>query len=134
MLAGQCALITGCAAPRGIGRPTARLLASEGANVLVSDQPGLHPLDSGPRERMDLLDEVVSEITAADGQAKALVLDVTKPEDIAAAIDVAQGFGGVDILVNNAGTVTGAGPFMNSTPAQWEVSFQVNLLGPMRLA
>jgi 3-oxoacyl-[acyl-carrier protein] reductase len=134
ILTGQCALITGCAAPRGIGRATATLLAGEGATVLVSDQPGEHPLEDGPRERMDLLDEVAAEITAAGGSATTLALDVTKPEDIASAMEVAKGFGGVDILVNNAGTVTGAGPFMNSTPAQWEVSFQVNLLGPMRLA
>ncbi|WP_371223696.1 SDR family NAD(P)-dependent oxidoreductase [Roseovarius sp. 2305UL8-3] len=134
VLAGQCALITGCAAPRGIGRATAKLLADEGATVLVTDQPGLHPLEDGPRERMDLLDEVVAEITVAGGLAKALALDVTRADDIATVIKAAHAFGGVDILVNNAGTVTGAGPFMDSTPEQWDVSFQVNLLGPMRLS
>lgn len=133
-LEGQCALITGCAAPRGIGRATAKLLAANDAVVLVSDQPGLHPLEGGDRDRMELLDELVAEIATAGGTAHALALDVTVPGDIALAIEEARPFGGVSILVNNAATVTGAGPFLTTKPDDWETSFRVNLLGPMRLA
>jgi len=121
MLQGQCALVTGCSAPNGIGRAVAQALAAEGAFVFVSDQPG-----EGSHERIETL--------AAEIGGAALLLDVTKADDIAAAIAAASSHGGVDILVNNAGTVMGAGPFLSTTPEQWQTSFAVNLLGPMMLA
>ncbi len=130
MLAGQCALITGCAAPNGIGRATAKLLASEGATVLISDQPGLFD----GQDRAALLSALVDEIGSAGGQAEALMLDVTMVNDVRDAVTAAAAHGGVDILVNNAGSLAGAGPFMDATPDEWEASFAVNLLGPMRLA
>jgi len=120
-LEGKVALITGCAGANGIGRATAKALAAAGAVVIVGDLPG--------EGRLEQLDALADEINGA-----ALALDVTKPADIALAIKTAQSVGGVDILVNNAGTVTGAGPFLATTPDQWQTSFAVNLLGPMMLA
>lgn len=121
ILKGQCALVTGCSAPNGIGRAISKRLAEEGAIVLVSDLPG----DDRMAQLSDLADEI-------GGQA--LALDVTRTSEIDNAVDTAQRHGGVDILVNNAGTAIGAGPFLQSTAEDWETSFRVNLLGPMMLS
>ncbi len=121
MLAGKYALVTGCAAPNGIGRATAQVLAREGARVLVSDVSGA--------KRISALEALADEIGG-----DACALDVTNPTEINAAISAAEAHGGVDILVNNAGTVIGAGPFLDSSPEDWDRSFRVNLLGPMMLA
>ncbi|QGX98036.1 SDR family oxidoreductase [Roseovarius faecimaris] len=120
-LNGKVALVTGCSAPKGIGRACAAALAAEGAFVIVSDRPG--------EGRMEAVEALAGEIGGA-----ALALDVTDAEQIAQAVAAAGAHGGVDILVNNAGTVQGAGPFLSGTAQDWEVSFRVNLLGPMLLA
>lgn len=82
----RTALVTG--ASQGIGRATALALAHAGCRVGVAARS---------RDKLELL---VAEITAAGGQAQALELDVTRDDQIRAA--VAQ-LGTVDILVNNAG-------------------------------
>lgn len=120
-LTGKVALVTGCAAPNGIGRATARALAGDGAFVIVSDRPG--------EDRLAAIEELADEIGGAG-----IGLDVTVPQDIAEAVAMARSRGGIDILVNNAGTVQGAGPFLSGTAQDWEASFRVNLLGPMMLA
>lgn len=133
-LSGKTALITGAAAPRGIGRATAACLARAGCAVVLTDMSGPLDLDTGQRERADLLAEAVAALRAEGASALALELDVTDPEQIAAVVEESDAaFGGLGILVNNAGTTIGTGPFLNSTSAEWEISFQVNLLGVMRL-
>lgn len=115
--------MTGASAPRGIGRAIALRLAADGAAVLVSD--------IGDAAR---LAPIVEEITSAGGRAVACILDVTREEDAAAAVALAEErFGGLDILVNNAGSTAGTGPFLETGPAEWELSFRVNLLGPTLL-
>jgi 3-oxoacyl-[acyl-carrier protein] reductase len=120
-LAGKLALVTGCAAPNGIGRATAHALARAGAFVIVSDRPG--------EDRLPVIEALGDEIGGMG-----MVLDVTNPQDINNAVAMARPRGQVDILVNNAGTVQGAGPFLEGTAEDWEASFRVNLLGPMMLA
>lgn len=134
-LAGKCALITGAAGPRGIGRACAKALAGAGAAVVVTDMGGTLETKDGPQERAALLEALAEEIAAAGGRATATCLDVTKAADIARVVEEAEAaFGPVDILVNNAGTTLGAGPFLNGTVEDWQTSFAVNLLGPMLLA
>jgi 3-oxoacyl-[acyl-carrier protein] reductase len=86
-IAGRTAIVTGAAS--GMGRATALLFASEGANVAVTD-----------------LDLAACEAVAAEAgsNAKAFALDVSDHDAIKRVTgDVAAHFGGIDILVNNAG-------------------------------
>lgn len=86
-IAGRIAIITGAAS--GMGRATAKLFASEGAKVAVTD-----------------LDQAAcDEVAAACGNgAKGYALDVSDAEAIQRVVKQIQAdFGGIDILVNNAG-------------------------------
>jgi len=133
-LTGQSAIITGASAPNGIGRAIALRLAQDGAQVMVTDQPGQMQIDGHPHDRLDLLHTLARDITRAGGAAQALPLDVTHQPDVEACVAATvEAFGRVDILVNNAGSLAGSDSFMATTPDQWTSSFQVNLLGPMMM-
>ncbi|WP_407115122.1 SDR family NAD(P)-dependent oxidoreductase [Bradyrhizobium sp. LMG 9283] len=87
---GLTVLVTGAAS--GMGRATARVFASEGANVAVTDfdEQGAHA--------------VAEEIAASGGAARACRLDVADGGEIKRVVgDIAAHFGGLDIVVNNAG-------------------------------
>jgi NAD(P)-dependent dehydrogenase (short-subunit alcohol dehydrogenase family) len=98
---GRVAIVTG--GGRGLGRSYAILLASRGAKIVVNDPGGSldgEGVDSGPAE------SVVSEITAAGGQAVACTESVITPEGGDAIVRSAlEHYGRLDILVHNAGNV-----------------------------
>src|SRR5579863_1745680 len=88
----RSALITG--ASSGIGRDIALGLSRMGARVALLAR------------RAALLDDLKREIEAAGGEALALSADVTRPDEVRAAVDrMLEGFGAVDILVNSAGVL-----------------------------
>ena len=117
-LSGQRAVVTGGAA--GIGRETARALASAGAEVVLA----VRNLKSG--------DEVASELAAKTGNARvsAAELDLTDRISVARFADAWQG--PLHILVNNAGIM--ALPDLRRTPEGWELQFATNHLGHFNLA
>jgi NAD(P)-dependent dehydrogenase (short-subunit alcohol dehydrogenase family) len=87
--AGKVAIITG--ASGGIGRATAKRLASEGASLLLTDL-------AGPG-----LDESAHEARGA-ARIETLAVDVSCEDDAKRMVEAAvAGFGGLDFLVNNAG-------------------------------
>ncbi|SIO84441.1 Enoyl-[acyl-carrier-protein] reductase [NADPH] [Nocardiopsis sp. JB363] len=89
-LAGKTALVTGSS--RGIGAYTAKLLAADGANVVVNYR------EKAPRAR-----KVVQGIEEAGGHAVAVGADLTDPEAVRAMMRAAvDTFGGLDVLVLNA--------------------------------
>ena len=88
-LEGKVALVTGAA--MGLGLADAKMLAEEGARVLLTD------IDE---------DRVRTEAEAIGENARSIKLDVSNPDDWKLAIKkVEEFFGGLDILVNNAGIV-----------------------------
>lgn len=121
-IAGKKAIITGAAS--GMGRATAHLFASEGAQVAVTD------LDQGK------CDAVVQEIVDAgyEGSADAWALDVSNPDVIKAVVgDIAQAFGGIDILVNNAGFAIPADIAEESYEKAWSPTLEVMLSAHQRI-
>lgn len=120
-LDGKVALVTG--AGQNIGAGIARVLAAQGATVIVNDY------------HRDRADRTVAEIGAEGGVARASAFDVSDLDAVTAAVaDIAAHEGPVDILVNNAGTggpVTPMrmAPFAKSAPAEWATIIDVNLYG-----
>jgi NADP-dependent 3-hydroxy acid dehydrogenase YdfG len=89
---GKVVVITG--ASSGIGEATARLLARQGAHVVL-----------GAR-RTDRLEALTKAITAEGGSARYRPLDVTRREDMQSFVEFALGaFGRVDVIINNAGVM-----------------------------
>lgn len=115
-LSGKTAIVTG--ASSGIGRATALLFAAEGAKVVV-----------GAR-RASELDQLVSEIQAAGGDAAALAGDV-RAEDYAKALVAlaVERYGRLDIAFNNAGTLGEGGPSTEVSEAGWNDTIAINLTG-----
>lgn len=102
----QTAVITG--ASRGIGRATALRLAREYDIVAAARSGGE-------------LETLAQEIRAAGGSCTPVVVDLTRPAD------VARAFGGMraDVLVNNAG-VWYQKPFLELAPEEWNRMVDVN--------
>ena len=96
---GRVAIVTGAGA--GLGRSHALELARRGAKVVVNDLGG--SVD-GTGASLSAAETVVEEIKAAGGEAIAHGANVTKDDDVADMVSLAQKtWGKVDILVNNAG-------------------------------
>lgn len=112
---GKTAIVTG--ASLGLGHAAGRMLAREGARVVLTDVR--------EAEGAKLRDEIV----AAGGQAIFLRHDVSKEDDWIAVMKTAtERFGGVDILVNNAGVALSA-DVEATTLEQWRWLMSINLDG-----
>src|SRR3989449_1922780 len=108
-------VITG--ASSGIGESTAKLLAQQGARVVI-----------GAR-RSNRIDAVVQEISATGGKAIGFATDVTKRAEVEALIlGAVDGFGRVDVLLNNAGIMPIA-PVEALKVDEWDRQIDVNIKG-----
>ena len=106
-------LISGAA--RGIGAQIARRMASEGAVVFVSDI------------LVEQAAEVAAAITADEGKAESLQLDVTSESSWQTAVDyVVSSAGKLDVLVNNAGLFL-AQDFEDVSLQDWQRLVDVNM-------
>ncbi len=115
----RACIVTG--ASRGFGRTAAKLLAAEGASVLLVG-----------RSESKLRD-AVHECEAAGGRAQALALDVTQPDAGERALSAAlERFGRIDALVNNAGT-SEVKPLADLRDEDWQAQWELHVMGPMRL-
>jgi len=119
-LDGKVAIVTGGGS--GIGKETARMMAAEGAKVVVAGrrQPGL--------------DDAVAEIKRTGGQAVPYLVDM-EDGDAAAALGkwTLAKLGRVDILVNNAGHSSKARSIRWIGAEDWHSVFKVNVEGVYRL-
>ena len=113
-LSDRVCVVTGSTA--GIGLETARMLAAEGAQVVVS---GRHP---------DRVEVARVEVGAALGVAG----DLSRPEAPGELIVRAEAeLGQVDCLVNNVGVAVQVG-FDELTEADWESMWQLNVMSYVR--
>ncbi|MEH1917262.1 3-oxoacyl-[acyl-carrier-protein] reductase [Nostoc sp.] len=116
LLQDKVAIVTG--ASRGIGRAIAIELASQGAIAVVN-----YANSSAAAEA------VVTEITAAGGQAIAIQADVSKSAQVDALVkSVMEKFSRVDILVNNAG-ITRDNLLLRLKTEDWQAVIDLNLTG-----
>jgi NAD(P)-dependent dehydrogenase (short-subunit alcohol dehydrogenase family) len=122
-LDGRVAAITG--AGRGIGAEIAKMMAREGAKVVVNDL-GANTDGSGSGK---IADDVAKEIREAGGEAVGhteSIAEVSGGESLLkTAID---NFGALDILVNNAGILRDKTIF-NMEEADWDAVIAVHLKG-----
>ena len=121
-LDGRVAIITG--AGRGLGREHARLLASEGAKVVVNDLG-------------EVAEETAAEIRAEGGEAVASTHDITDWDGGRALVEAAlDAFDRLDVLVNNAGILRDR-VLVNMSEQEWDDVIEVHLKGhfvPTRFA
>ncbi|MCV3763510.1 SDR family oxidoreductase [Companilactobacillus farciminis] len=108
-------VITG--ASSGIGEATAKLLAKNGAKVVL-----------GAR-RENRLQEISQDIEDAGGQAAYRVTDVTNPDDLKALVALAKKeFSAIDVIYNNAGIMP-TSPISALKTDEWNMMIDVNLKG-----
>ena len=110
---GKVAVVTGGAS--GMGAATARLLARDGAAVLIAD------LSSEAGQ------QVSKEIRAAGGQAEFARTDISDPDSIHAMVDRAvERFGKLNLAANVAGVPQQPAPLAETTLQVWDRTHAVN--------
>jgi NAD(P)-dependent dehydrogenase (short-subunit alcohol dehydrogenase family) len=113
-------LITG--ANKGLGNETARRLGELGATVLLGAR------DPGRGE------DAARRLADSGADVRFVPLDVTSDESVSqAAATVEAAVGRLDVLVNNAGVVGVRAPILQLTAADFELCYDTNVLGPVRM-
>ena len=112
---GKVALVTGSG--QGIGRGIALRLADDGADIAIFDV------------KEEKMKAVADEVRAKGRKATTFKADVTKQQDVFAAVDHAEKeLGGFDVMVNNAGIAL-IEPLMDTKAEQLDLIFRVNVYG-----
>lgn len=113
-LSTKVAVVTGSS--RGIGATIAKILALQGARVVVNH-----------RDSAGAAQEVVAQITANGGAATSIQADVSQSSEAQRLIkETIDTYGQIDILVNNAGT-TRDKLIMTMKDEDWDLVLQTNL-------
>ncbi|MBF7730713.1 SDR family oxidoreductase [Pseudomonas sp. N040] len=115
-LDGKIAFVSG--ASRGIGAAIAKLLAQQGAHVIVSSR------------KIEGCQAVADSITAAGGQATAVACHIGELEQIQGVFAfIRENFGRLDILVNNAATNPQFGNVLDTDLTAFQKTVDVNIRG-----
>ncbi len=118
-LDGKTALVTG--ASQGIGEAIAKLLALQGARVVLAAR------------NEEKLKSLAAHIDAGGGCARPLALDVSAPETFGERLkSLPEDFAAIDILVNNAG-ITADNLLARMSLDDWERVLRTNLTGAFAL-
>ncbi len=119
-LNGRTALVTGGA--RGLGRAIALGLARHGADVAVLDA------------NAEGAEQTAEEVRALGRQASARACDVSREDQVRAAVAAAlERHRAIDVLVNNAG-ITKRIALFDWTESDWEEVIRVNQVGTFLMA
>jgi NAD(P)-dependent dehydrogenase (short-subunit alcohol dehydrogenase family) len=114
--AGKVAFVTG--AGSGMGRTTALAFAREGAAVAAADIA-----EHGNQETVRMIEE-------GGGQALAVYCDVSRPDDVKAALGRSvDAFGKLNIAFNNAGIEQPLRATAELTEEEWDRIIAINLRG-----
>lgn len=115
-LSGKVALVTGSS--RGIGASIARLLAAQGAQVIVSSR------------KQEACEAIVAQIQGEGGKAEAIACHIGEMESIAALFSkIRERHGRLDILVNNAAANPYFGPILDTSLDAFQKTVDVNIRG-----
>jgi len=114
-LGGKIALVTGAA--RGIGRATALMLASDGADVAVTDV-------------LPEVEDTAAQIRQMGRRAAAETFDVADTNGVRDGVaKLRAALGDIDVLVSGAAIVTNIAPFTKMSAESWQRELSVNLTG-----
>jgi len=129
LVEGKVALVTG--AGRGVGAELAKLLAAQGAGVIVNDLGGS---ETGEGQDRAPAMETVDAIRAAGGEAEVNVGSVADSAAARGMIEQAlDRFGRIDIVVNNAGILRD-GIFHKMSEDDWDAVIDVHLKGSFNVS
>ncbi|WP_247237398.1 SDR family NAD(P)-dependent oxidoreductase [Telluribacter sp. SYSU D00476] len=122
-IAGRTAVITG--GDSGIGLATARLLASEGVNIVLTDKT---------QEKLDQVAEAIKAHLSHNARVLAITADLTRNDQVLQLADrVKVELGGADILINCAGARGAAGDFLSLSDDDWLGTIDIDLMGAVRV-
>jgi meso-butanediol dehydrogenase/(S,S)-butanediol dehydrogenase/diacetyl reductase len=114
---GKVALVTG--AGQGIGRGIALRLARDGADICLVDV------------KAEKIEAVAGEIRALGRKATTVVADISRRDEVFAAVDHAEKtLGGFDVMVNNAG-ICQVNPLSEVTQEEVERIYGINVQGTL---
>ncbi len=112
-LSGKVALVSGGAT--GMGGASSKLFAAEGAKVAIVDR------------NLEAAEATAAEIIKSGGIAIAFQADVSKADEVSAAVIAAQkALGPITVLFNHAGTIV-IKPFLETTEEEWDWLHDVNV-------
>ncbi len=119
LLANRVAVITGGAGVNGLGFASARMMAEQGAKIVIIDLAGANPDKSAALLGTDNL---------------GVVADVTdKAQCVAAVAKIVERYGRIDILFNNAG-ITQPRKTVDITDADYDAVLNVSLRGTLHMS
>jgi NAD(P)-dependent dehydrogenase (short-subunit alcohol dehydrogenase family) len=126
-LEGKVAIVTGGA--RGNGLATAKLLAQEGADIVIADICEDISSVPYPLSTQATMDAAVEEIKKLGRKAIGIKCDVRKAAEVEAmVVQTLEAFGKVDILVNNAGVAT-LEALVDMSEETWDDMLDIHLKG-----
>jgi 3-oxoacyl-[acyl-carrier protein] reductase len=132
-LEGKVAFITGAGSKRGMGHAVALKLASQGADIIITDKYAKpKSMFSGDEDWQGLSTEV-AEIQSLGRDALALTMDVSNSQEIDEAVAKSlEKFGKIDILVHAAGIRGPVGvPLVDLTEKDIRAVIEVDLVAPL---
>lgn len=122
-LNGKVALITG--ASRGIGEATARLFASQGAEVIISSR------------KQESLDQLANKINQEGylGKVTGMACHIGNSESVSSLLEtLTQKFDKIDVLVNNAATNPFFGELIDTPDSMVDKTIDVNIKGYLKIS